>query len=259
MRYSLKIENKDEVIRSGMQRLSISVMNYCNSNVENNHLLESLRQEAYEAHLTSGLTRLPQLSVNVISTYDIESMFPGPRYSAEKKPWMEKRLGVGFRLFLPTHFNPMYQEFMIDVCLKTLFDEVAFQVRSSLPKLLLQSGIEYRCPVDYKGRKYTLSGIPDYIVRYNADKKAAVKLVIVTAKQPGTDFSLYEWVDVRPPHRSAANFLTVMIHNLRKNQEEVDCVVYGLITDAVGFWFYCISNDGEVGLSASRASDRSIC
>lgn len=73
---------------------------------------------------------------------------------------------------------------MIDVCLKTLFDEVAFQVHSSLPELLLQSGIEYRCPVDYKGKKYTLSGIPDYIIRYSADKKAAVKLVIVTAKQP---------------------------------------------------------------------------
>lgn len=154
MRYPLKIENEDEVIRSGMQRLSISVMNYCNSNVEDNHLLESLRQEAYEAHLKSGLTGLPQLSVNVISTYDVESMFPGPRYSAEKKPWMEKRLGVGFsecsilypdkicrilnwhRIILTTHFNPMYQEFMIDVCLKTLFDEVTFQVHSSLPELL---------------------------------------------------------------------------------------------------------------------------
>lgn len=71
-------------------------MNYCNSNVEDSHLLESLRQEAYEAYLKSGLTRLPQLSVNVISTYDVESMFPGARYSAEKKPWMEKRVGVGF-------------------------------------------------------------------------------------------------------------------------------------------------------------------
>lgn len=59
----------------------------------------------------------------------------------------------------------MYQGFMIDVCLKTLFDEVAFQVHSSLPELLLQSGIEYRC--------------------YNAEKKTAVKFVIVTAKQPG--------------------------------------------------------------------------
>lgn len=63
---------------------------------------------------------------------------------------------------------------------------------------------------------------------------------------------------MRRPHRSAANFLTVMIHNLRKNQGGVDCVVYGLVTDAVGFWFYCISNDGEVGFSTSSASDRSI-
>jgi hypothetical protein len=37
-----------------------------------------------------------------------------------------------------------------------------------------------------------------------------------------------------------------MIHNRRKIHGEADCVVYGLITDAVGFWFYRISNDGEV-------------
>lgn len=96
MLYPLKIEDEDEVIGKGMQHLSISVMNCCNSNVEGNHLLESLRQEAHETHLKSGLTMLPQLSVNVIGTSDVESMFPGLRYSAEKKPWMEKRLGVGF-------------------------------------------------------------------------------------------------------------------------------------------------------------------
>jgi hypothetical protein len=96
MLYPMKIENQDETIRKGMQRLSTSVMAYYNSNVADSEFLESLRQDAYKAYVKSGLTTLPRLSVNVLNSNDIEYMFSGPRYARKKEPWMEKRLGVAF-------------------------------------------------------------------------------------------------------------------------------------------------------------------
>lgn len=39
-----------------------------------------------------------------------------------------------------------------------------------------------------------------------------------------------------------------MIHHHRKAHGEVDCVVYGVATDSVDFWFYHIDDNSKVGL-----------
>jgi hypothetical protein len=66
-----------------------------------------------------------------------------------------------------------------------MFDQVAFQVHPDVRELLLHAEVEYRYPAEYKGKNYTLYGIPDYVLLYDAEKKTAAKLVVVTAKQPG--------------------------------------------------------------------------
>ena len=38
--------------------------------------------------------------------------------------------------------------------------------------------------MDYEGKSHALSGVPDYMLNYNAKEKKAIKLVVVAAKQP---------------------------------------------------------------------------
>lgn len=74
---------------------------------------------------------------------------------------------------------------MIGVCLDTLFDYIVYRIQ---PKdqndIRLQTGRECRYRVGYKGKLHALSGFPDYVLNYNAKEKTAIKLVVVTAKQP---------------------------------------------------------------------------
>lgn len=58
--------------------------------------------------------------------------------------------------------------------------------------------------------------------------------------------SLYELANTHSLQWITANFPIGMIHTHRKSRGEKDCVVYGLRTDAIGFWFYRIANNGKV-------------
>ncbi|KAJ6115731.1 hypothetical protein N7523_006148 [Penicillium sp. IBT 18751x] len=241
MRSLPNIEGNGETLRNGMERLNTSGVDHQCNNVH-----------ADKTHQQVGLGSLPRLSVNAINTDDLESMFAKPNISRKKKPWMYKRQDVRLGFYY-THFDPLYDDFMIRVCLETLFDHVIHRIQPKDQNYLrLQTRTECRYPVEYEGKLHVLSGTPDYVLNYSAEEKKAIKLVVVAAK--GADFACCSrntrytccgW-------NQLAAYMS-MIHSYRKVHGKKDCVVYGLRTDAIGFWFYRIANNGKITSKVLKA------
>lgn len=75
---------------------------------------------------------------------------------------------------------------MIKLHLDVLLDHVLSHVQPQEPQVHIETGVGY-CfhPVTSRGGTYCLYGDADYILRYDDEDKAAVKLVVVRAKKLG--------------------------------------------------------------------------
>ncbi|KAJ5940689.1 hypothetical protein N7516_000857 [Penicillium verrucosum] len=89
-------------------------------------------------------------------------------------------------------------------------------------------------PVSWDGRKYTLTGRPDYGIWYGDRKNLALNTVVVEAKPGEVQLSL-------------AETLACMgcVHRRRQKLKRKDCTIYGLVADDQVFWFLKISQDSK--------------
>lgn len=82
--------------------------------------------------------------------------------------------------------HPEGSSAMINLHLDALLDHVLSAVQPQGPRARLESKATYGiAPVTYKGDTYRLCGSADYIVRFDDQDRAAVKLVVVTARKLG--------------------------------------------------------------------------
>lgn len=88
--------------------------------------------------------------------------------------------------FYTLRAHPEGSSAMIKLHLDVLLDYVLSLVQPQGQHVRLENGIGYNIhPVTYRGDVYRLCGNADYIVRYDGQDMAAVKLVVIRAKKLG--------------------------------------------------------------------------